>query len=365
MGRVRLGVIGVGHLGKEHARILAALPEVELVGVADVNSDQANRVARQTGCRAFSSHRPLSQLIDAAIVAAPTTSHHAIASELLRSGIALLVEKPLAASLAQAEELVELARRHHVPLQVGHIERFNPALERLQQCDFQPRFVECERIGTFTGRSTDVGAVLDLMIHDIDVLLSLVAAPVLSVDAIGASIFGAHEDVANARLTLGTGCVANLTASRASPVARRCMQVWGAEGYACIDFAERSLTLIQPSEQLRLHGLNPQKLDQISRDRLKDELFERYFEVLDIDCKNQGTDQLTAELKHFVSCLKTGATPRVGGEAGRDALAVAQRILQSIQRHAWNGHIEGPVGPFQLPRPRAPLFQRTAGHKAA
>ena len=213
-----MAVIGVGHLGKEHARILAGLPEVELVGVADVNLEQAQAIAGRLACCAYASHRPLLHLADAAVLAVPTVHHYVLAAEFLRRGIPLLVEKPLASSLEQAEELVEIARRQRLVLQVGHIERFNPAFEALRRYHFQPKFVECERVGPFTGRSTDIGVVLDLMIHDLDLLLALIQSPVRSVEALGVAIFGGQEDIANARLQFANGCVANLTTSRASPV---------------------------------------------------------------------------------------------------------------------------------------------------
>src|SRR5262249_55503510 len=188
MSRLRLAVIGVGHLGKEHARILAGMPEVELVGVADVNAEQARAVAARCGTRAYGEYWPLLNLVDAAVIAVPTLSHCEIAAEFLRRGLPLLVEKPLAANLEQANELVELARTHKTALQVGHIERFNPAFRELEGRPLQPKFVTCERLGPFSGRSTDIGVILDLMIHDLDLLLQLVRAPVAAVAAVGVSL---------------------------------------------------------------------------------------------------------------------------------------------------------------------------------
>jgi predicted dehydrogenase len=349
-----MAVVGVGHLGKEHARILAGLPDVELVGVADLHAEQAQTVATNCQTRAYTSHAPLLNLVDAACIAVPTRHHFAVASDFLRRGIPLLVEKPLAATLEQAQALVELARAAGAVLQVGHIERFNPAFEELQRVPLQPKFVECQRIGPFTGRSTDIGAVLDLMIHDLDLLLSLVRAPVRSVDALGAAIFGGHEDVVNARLTFADGCVANLTASRVSPQPLRQMRIWGPEGYAGLDFARRRLTLIQPSEHLRHNGLDPRWLEPGTRNWLKDELFGTHLLVQERNA-SQG-DQLTRELQHFVECVRTGSRPRVSGEEGRDALALATRILESVQTHQWEGHPEGAVGPSQVPPRRGPLF---------
>jgi len=353
MIRLRMAVVGVGHLGKEHARILAGLPDVELVGVADVNADQAHAVARRNSTRAFADYWPLLNLVDAATIAVPTSHHLAVASEFLKRGIPLLIEKPLALDCRQGETLVNLARDHQALLQVGHIERFNPAFEELHKRPLQPKFVSCERVGPFSGRSTDIGVVLDLMIHDIDLLLRLVRSSVSGVKALGVCLFGRHEDVANARLHFANGCVAELTASRASPTASRRMHVWAPEGYARIDFQQRRLSLVQPSEQLRRHGLDPGRLDPAARARIKDDLFGRYLETIDIDGHTQ--DQLSCELKHFVECVRTGTSPKVTGADAVDALVVAEAILESIRSHAWEGHAAGPVGPNQLPAPLGSL----------
>jgi predicted dehydrogenase len=335
MSRLRLTVIGVGHLGKEHARILAGMPDVELVGVADVSAAQAEAVASRCGTRAFADYRALLPHVDAAVVVVPTVYHHAVATEFLRRGIPVLVEKPLAADLAQADELVELARRHRAVLQVGHIERFNPAFEELCRHPLRPKFVSCERLGSFTGRSTDIGAVLDLMIHDLDLLLALVPCPVRSVEALGMSVLGGHEDVAHARVVFENGCVANLSASRVSATPLRRMQVWATEGFGCVDFAKKHLTLVQPSEDLRGRRLDPRRLDAASLARLKAELHERHLRPLELDC--QGGDQLTCELQDFLHCVRTGGRPRVPGEEGRDALALATRVLEGLRGHAREG----------------------------
>src|SRR5581483_9655309 len=316
MARLRMAVIGVGHLGKEHARILAGLPEVDLVGVADVNAEQAQAVARRWQTQAYGDYWPLLNLVDAACIVVPTSHHAAVAGDFLRRGIPVLIEKPLAPSRGEADALVELADHHGALIQVGHIERFNPAFEALLRRPLQAKYVRCERLGPFTGRSGDIGVVLDLMIHDLDLLLAVVQSPVVSVDALGVRMFGTHEDAANARLHFANGCVADLTASRAHPVPHRRMHLWGPEGYAGIDFAKKRLSLTQPSDELRRCGIDPSKLDAASQARLKDDLFDRYFESLDLD--HPGQDQLTAELKEFVHCVKTGSRPRIGGHEARD-----------------------------------------------
>jgi predicted dehydrogenase len=364
MESLRVAVVGVGHLGKEHARILKSMSDVELVAVVDVSNDQVQAIAKKLDCLAFTSHRPLLQLADAVVIAVPTVYHHGVAAEFLRSGIPVLVEKPLAATLEQAEELVELSRAHNVTLQVGHIERFNPAWEKLETLSFQPKYIECERLGSFTGRAGDVGVVLDLMIHDLDLVAALVRSPLTSFDALGMSIFGEPEDIATAHLHFADGCVATVKSSRVSSTPRRTMRIWSPEGFIDVDFARKSLTLTQPSEAVRQHGLDPRRLDPASRAAHKDQLFGRHLEVMELAAA-EGPDGLTCELREFVHCVRTGSQPRVRGEEGRDALALAAQVLTSIRSHAWQCSAAGPCGPSQLPYPLGNLFTPPAARTAA
>jgi predicted dehydrogenase len=365
MNRLRMAVVGVGHLGKEHARILAGLKDVELVAVADVNLQQAKIIADKHGVQAVADHEDLFDKVDAVSIAAPTLYHHKIARSFLENGIPILVEKPITTTLAQADELCEIAEREGLPLQVGHIERFNPAYEELIHRPLTPKLIESERHGPFTGRSTDIGCVLDLMIHDLDLILSLVKSKVVDVYALGAMVFGGHEDICNARITFQNGCVACVTASRLSPKPKRKLRVWAPEGYAGIDFVEKRLTLVQPSDDVRRHGLSQMHLDPNRREQLKQDVFGKHMETLEIDCK-RPIDQLTAELSHFVQCVRTSAQPRVSGKCGRDALALADRILASVQRHPWSGNFEGPIGPKGMPAPKGRLFHsEDEGREAA
>ncbi|HYH69602.1 MAG TPA: Gfo/Idh/MocA family oxidoreductase [Urbifossiella sp.] len=364
MTRVRMAVIGVGHLGQHHARILAGLPDVELVGVVDSSADQARAVAAKNDTAAFTDFEPLLGAVDAVSVVTPTIHHHRVAAEFLRAGVPVLVEKPICRTLAEADELIALADKAGVPLQVGHIERFNPAFEDLLRRPITPKFVEAERHGPYTGRSVDIGAVLDLMIHDLDLLLALIGGRVRAVSAVGASIFGGHEDMVNARLEFENGCVAHVTASRISQRPKRRLRIWAPEGYAGIDFVNRRLVLVQPGEELRRHGLRPEKMDPAARARLKDEVFGRYLQVLHRD-EDRKCDQLTSELRHFVDCVKTGRRPRVTGEDGRDALELAERVLGALRCHAWNGSPDGPVGPGAFPKPTGWLFQPASDRREA
>jgi predicted dehydrogenase len=357
MSRLRMAVIGVGHLGQAHARVLAGLPDVELVGVADVSAAQAAAVADRHGCRAYTHFGPLLDQVDAATVVVPTCHHHAVAAAFLDRGIPLLVEKPLAPTAEQADDLVRLAARHRAVLQVGHIERFNPAFEDLCGRPIRPKFVECERHGPFTGRSTDIGAVLDLMVHDLDLLHALDGSAAVSVEAMGITVFGGHEDLVNARIRFASGCVAHLTASRVSPLPKRRMRIWAAEGYAGLDFMQGRLTLVQPSDELRRCGLGHAPLDPARRAALKDEVFGRHLQVRQQAC-TADADQLTRELRHFIQCVRTGQRPRAGGEEGRAAVALACRVLDGVQRHQWEGRPDGPTGPNHMPAPAGRLFER-------
>jgi predicted dehydrogenase len=349
-----MAVIGVGHLGQHHARILASLPDVELVGVADANPEQAAAIAAKLGTTAFSHFEPLIGRVDAVSVVTPTIHHHAVASAFLKAGVPTLVEKPICRTLAESDELIVLAAKAGVPLQVGHIERFNPAFEELVKRPIRPKFVEAERHGPFTGRSIDIGAVLDLMIHDLDLLLALVGGKVKRVSAVGAAVFGGHEDMVNARLEFDNGCVAHITASRITRHPKRRLRVWAPEGYAGIDFVTRKLTLVQQSEELRQYGIRAEELDAAAKARLKDEVFGRYLQVLNLD-GDRKYDQLTAELRHFINCVRTGETPRVSGSDGRNALELAERVLAALKEHAWEGSVSGPQGPVP-PTPAGWLF---------
>jgi predicted dehydrogenase len=352
--RVRIGVVGVGHLGKEHARILAGLPGVDLVGVTDTNAAQAQAVAQKCRTRVFADHQALLKEVDAACIVVPTLYHHAIAGEFLRAGKPVLVEKPLASTVAQAEDLVALSRQHGALLQVGHIERFNPALLDLEKRPLRPKYIEGQRLSGFSGRSLDIGVVMDLMIHDIDVTLALVRSSVVDVQAVGVTIFGAQEDMANARLTFANGCVATLTASRVSNKPVRKMQVVAAEGYVGLDFGQRHATIVQPSARLRA-GLDVRQLDLSALGLLREKLFGHYLDIREFDMK-EG-DQLTMELDHFVSCVRAGTRPKVAGEDGLAAVAVADRILACIRNHQWEGTPDGPTGPATLPLPLGSLLR--------
>lgn len=352
MGKLRLGVVGVGHLGKEHARILSTLAEVELIGVADVRPEQLHAVAQRCQTRPFLRYRDLIPLVDAACIVVPTAEHRAVAADFIMAGKAVLVEKPLAATATEAAELVALARRHGVIMQVGHIERFNPALVDVQRRPLRPKFIQAERFGPFSGRSLDVGVVLDLMIHDLDLVLTLVGSEVSDVEAIGVSVLGRHEDLAHARLRFRNGCVATLAASRVARQPRRVMHLVGTEGWATIDFGQRCVEYVQPSAML--HRCDVRSMDAAALAQFREHWFTKCFDSQVLNF--QGVDQLTAELRHFVDCVRTRQSPLVSGDDGLAALLLAERVLTSMSRHAWEGDLAGPCGPCELPAASGPLI---------
>lgn len=356
MARLRMAVIGVGHLGRHHARILAGMPDVHLVGIADANSEQAAKVAAAIGTAAYDHHERLIDEVDAVSVVTPTVFHFSVAAAFLRAGVPVMVEKPICRTVAEADELIRLAAKVNVPFQVGHIERFNPAFEELIRRPIVPKFIEAERHGPYTGRSTDIGCVLDLMIHDLDLLNALVGGPVREVSAVGSAVFGGHEDMVNARIVYENGCVAHVTASRISPRPKRRLRIWAPEGYAGIDFVSRKLALVQSGPEAKRLGVRINRMDATAKAKIQDELFGRYMQVKTLEGE-RSVDQLTAELRHFVDCVKTGATPRVTGEAGRDALAVAERVLAALRAHQWEGRPDGAVGPNRMPKPKGRLFE--------
>jgi predicted dehydrogenase len=361
VNKLKLAVVGAGHLGRIHARLLGAMDDVELVGVADPVSAAREQVAADCHTKAFADHRELLSRVDAAIIATPTRLHHAVALDFLRQGTPLLIEKPLASSVAEADELVEAAHRSGAILQVGHIERFNPAFTAVASRVPHPQYIEAVRAAGYTGRSIDIGVVYDLMIHDIDLTLSLVAAPVSRIQALGVAILGKHEDVAQARLEFANGCVAHLSASRVSyaTAPNRNMQIWSATGYASIDFGNRSASLVTPSQTVLDGQFDCETLSLEERSTLKERVFSELLklEPLVVESRNALAD----EQRDFVDAVRTAAVPRVTGEAGREALAVAEGILGSIRGHQWNGSAAGPLRPLLSPPPvlRGPHWPRT------
>ena len=327
MSALRMAVIGVGALGRHHARIVSQIPGVELIAVADPNEVQGRQVAESAGTKWVADYRTLIDEVDAVTIAVPTGFHFAVASSFLENGIHSLVEKPLAADLAEAMQLVQLAELTGAILQVGHVERFNPAFQAVAKLCDQPRYIRAERLSPFSFRSTDIGVVHDMMIHDLDLVLSLVDSPVVRVEAIGMALMGPHEDTVQARLTFENGCVADLSASRVHPTTRRAATIWTATRCLDVDFGSREVTAYSPSVRL-LHGMSPVERARqpgANIDQLKQEVFGSLIEVRkEVPA---ARDALTAEITEFVDCIRSSGSPTVTGSIAVQVLTVAERIL--------------------------------------
>ncbi|MBK9140625.1 MAG: Gfo/Idh/MocA family oxidoreductase [Verrucomicrobia bacterium] len=337
--QLKVGVIGVGALGKEHARLyaeLAAAGEVEFAGVFDALPEAAARVAERYGVRRFGSLEEAAMACDALSIVTPTVTHFDLARALLTRGRHVLVEKPMTDNAAQASALVELAQSRGCVLQVGHVERFNPVFHQLQQIAPEPRFIEAHRLSPYPARSTDVGVVLDLMIHDLDIVLAFVNSPVMSVDAVGIPVLSGSEDIANARLRFANGCVANLTASRISAERVRKIRVFSAgvsPVYVSLDyraqagFVYRVARADEPESSalaklLALAGRDVSVVSEFAGRRIVRE-----------PVPITKEEPLKLELQSFVRCVRERQTPVVSGEAARRALDVAFEITRQIQRH--------------------------------
>jgi predicted dehydrogenase len=334
-----VAVLGTGSLGKEHARIYAELATagtVEFAGVYDVNADTARAIADKHGTCAFASVAEAAAAADALSVVTPTVTHFELAKGLLQEGRHVLVEKPMTDSTAQAAELVELARARDCILQVGHVERFNPVFNYLQEVAAEPRFIEAHRLSPFPARSTDIGVVLDLMIHDLDVVLAFVKSPVQSVDAVGIPVLSKSEDIANARLRFANGCVANVTASRVSPERMRKIRVFSSgpvTSYISLDYRAQEgfiyrLARDGEEESSLLKKVLAAKLGVGRDSAIVSEFAGR--KIVREPVPIRKGEPLKLELEHFVGCVNAKQTPLVSGESAKQALDLALEITRQI-----------------------------------
>ena len=332
----RVAVVGVGRMGKLHARVLSEMAGAELVCVVDVNEAAARAVARQRSCQALTRAEEAVGLVDAAIIAVPTLSHVDVARPFVAAGKPVLIEKPIAQDVQAAEELIDLARQTGTTVQVGHTERLNPAVVAMAKYAIAPKFIEAHRISPFTFRSADVGVVLDMMIHDIDLTLKLVASGVREIRAVGMNVIGAHEDICNARLAFDNGCVANITASRLAIKTERKMRIFSEEAYLSVDYGRKVGIVIHKSQNL--------DLIQMARELDVDDLAELaesvdYAELLNVEelVVDDSTEPLRKQAEAFRETVVNGATPVVSAEEGLAAIRVAKRIVDTIKSHKWDG----------------------------
>lgn len=348
---LKVAVVGTGRMGKLHARVLSEMPSVELVGVCDANPAAAQAVAAQRNCRSFTDLAELIPLIDAAIVAVPTVHHITVARMLVSAGKSVLIEKPLTNDLAAAMELIELARRHHVTVQVGHTERFNPAVVAMKKHAIRPKFIESHRISPFTFRSSDVGVVLDMMIHDIDIVLMLAGqTEVAHVEAVGVSVIGNTEDIANARVIFTNGCTANITASRLAIKTERKVRVFSEEAYLSVDYQKKTGIVVKKSENADLLNLARHFAVDNLADLAQQVDYAKLVKVEELTVEDSG-EPLRRQAESFVHSVVDGVRPEVSAEDGLAALRLAHQITQAIQSHQWDGNPQGRIGPAVLKDP--------------
>jgi predicted dehydrogenase len=314
MKKIRAAVIGVGYLGRFHAQKYAQIADCELTAVADGRQETREAVAAELSTRAVADYRELLGKVDAVSVVTPTPAHFAIARDFLDAGAHVLVEKPITETAGEARELIALAARRKLVLQVGHLERFNSAILAAEPHLRTPRFIECHRLAPYRERGTDVNVVLDLMIHDIDIVQTIVDSPIAAIDAVGTPVFSDEIDIANARIRFANGCVANATASRVSLKTERKMRIFSAadEAYLSLDLQQKIMTLIRKRPPGEVSGPLPVSIEEQSL---------------------EPGDALKAEIESFLGCVRSGKPPVVSGEAGLRALETAMLITEQVRQN--------------------------------
>ena len=344
--KIRVAVLGVGSLGQHHARIYSELEkagEIKLAGIYDANADTANRVAGKHNAKIFKSITEAAENCDALNIATPTTTHFEIAKQVLLRGKHVFVEKPMTDDSAQAAELIQLAHQNNCLLQVGHVERFNPVFKYLETAAPEPRFIECHRLSPYPARSTDIGVVLDLMIHDLDVVLAFVKSPVTSVDAVGIPVLSSSEDIANARLRFANGCVANVTVSRVSAERMRKIRVFSGgktpPSYVSLDYRAQEGFIYRIANEGEKESSTFAKLLALagSHATVVSEFAGR--KVVREPVPIAKDEPLKLELQHFVECVRKKQTPLVSGESAKQALDLAFEITEQIKKQIQNEKI--------------------------
>jgi predicted dehydrogenase len=333
MDKARTAVIGAGKMGAIHAKVYDQLPESTLAAIIDIDGDKAERLAREYNCATYTDYRQILGEVDAVTIAAPTVCHLELAKVFIENSVPVMIEKPLAATVEEGREIVALAKRHNCPAAVGHSERCNPVVQAMKRLDIEPKFIEATRISPYPFRSTDVGVVLDVMIHDIDIILSLAASSIKEVDAVGVSVIDEQEDICNARIIFENGCIANVTASRLALKTERKVRVFSRQAYLSVDYHKKNGIIIKADA-------NADVVRQI-KERQKKEDFDPlainwsdllHIEELDIDDR----EPLQVEQEAFLrSCMDRKHKPEVSVEEGLAALECAEMILASVKKHKW------------------------------
>ncbi|HKQ48648.1 MAG TPA: Gfo/Idh/MocA family oxidoreductase [Phycisphaerae bacterium] len=330
---IPVAVIGVGHMGRHHARLYNELPQSRLVAVVDSNPERAKECAAQHKCAGLTSIQELPEDVRAVTIAVPTIHHVAVAEPLLSRGIAVLVEKPLADSVEAAERLLACGRKTGSLISVGHTERFNPVIRAIQRLNIRPKYIETQRISPFRFRSADIGVVADMMIHDIDIVLHLVGSPVARVDAVGVNVLAKHEDVANARVVFQNGAVASLVASRLAMKTDRRLRVFSETAYLSLDYQRKSGVAITRDANLDVLALAKDK----KLDDLADMANVDFGQLVKVEpLVMDDVEPLRAELESFLESVRSGKPPAVSAEDGVEAVRLASHIVEAIQAHRWD-----------------------------
>jgi len=334
MNKIRTAVVGAGKMGAIHAKVYHNLPDSELAAIVDSDEQIAKKLAKKYKCSAFTDCSQLPGRVEAVTISAPTVCHFELARFFIENKIAVMIEKPLAANITEAEEIVELAKKYQTVVAVGHSERCNPVVQAMKRLDIEPKFIEANRISPYPFRSTDIGVVLDVMIHDIDIILSLAASKIKKIDAVGINVLEDREDICNARIVFENGCIANITASRLALKTERKVRVFSRQAYLSLDYLEKKGTVIKAAPNVDI----AEKVRQLKKGSKIDLLKVNWpdllhIEKLDIDDK----EPLRVEQESFLKAvIDRELTPEVSAEEGLAAMQCAEMILTSVREHSWD-----------------------------
>ena len=336
--KVRTAVIGAGKMGAIHAKVYNQLEQSDFIAVVDIDADKARTLAEQYNCAALSDYNDILGKVDAVTIATPTVTHLDLAKLFIENNIAVLIEKPLAANVSEGKKIAELAKKHNIVVAVGHSERCNPVVQAIKRLDIEPKFIEANRVSPYPFRSTDVGVVLDVMIHDIDIILSLAASKIRKIDAVGLGVIGEKEDICNARIVFDNGCIANITASRLALKTERKVRVFSRQVYVSLDYFKKSGIVIKADPNTNvLKWINEHQEAgdfDLTTVNWPDLL---HIEELDIDDK----EPIRLEQENFLrAVMDNDFTPEVSAEEGLAALECAEKILASVKLNQWNEKID-------------------------
>jgi len=344
MSQLRTAVLGAGKMGRLHSRICREMEHVELIGIVDTDLPKAQALAEQFETAAFRDTADIIDRVDAVTVAVPTQFHEAVAMPFIERGIPVLIEKPLAGTLEQARQLMAAAQRQKCIVQVGYSERFNPVVQAMHRLHIRPRFMEAQRVSPYTFRSTDIGVVLDIMIHDIDIVLSMAHSEIIDIQAVGVNVLGRHEDIANVRLSFANGCVANLTASRLALKTERKIRVFSEDAYLSLDYLKKTGVMIRKTENLDMVKLLREQTQDGELDLTTVDWTKLvHVENLVIDDK----EPLRLEQEAFLQAVKDGSRPQVSAEDAVAAMELAERIIKTLNEHRWDGQAPAAISAQQ------------------